>query len=219
MPQGRPPGKGGTRWQAAIAARRLRLCATHDRLAHMSAEPNAEPAGYLYDIPRSTVALAGGMVGLMDLFASRLNGYFRHDDCVTVHLHGSQIHLECDAALSWLREQDATASGDAVQLRLDMADTANEGFGTAHRAFADLVAVWPEVSAWRAIPAAAPSDLTLIAQARAIVIADQKCSTSYLQRKLQIGYNRAASLVEQLERDGVVSAADFTGKRQILLDA
>ncbi len=51
----------------------------------------------------------------------------------------------------------------------------------------------------------------------AIVIKDRKCSTSYIQRKLAIGYNKAARLVEQMEEEGVVSSANHVGKREILV--
>ncbi|NDW45879.1 DNA translocase FtsK [Ruegeria sp. PrR005] len=51
----------------------------------------------------------------------------------------------------------------------------------------------------------------------AIVIKDRKCSTSYIQRKLAIGYNKAARLVEQMEDEGVVSQANHVGKREILV--
>jgi S-DNA-T family DNA segregation ATPase FtsK/SpoIIIE len=51
----------------------------------------------------------------------------------------------------------------------------------------------------------------------AIVIKDRKCSTSYIQRKLAIGYNKAARLVEQMEDQGVVSSANHVGKREILV--
>ncbi|NNF24407.1 MAG: DNA translocase FtsK [Rhodobacteraceae bacterium] len=54
-------------------------------------------------------------------------------------------------------------------------------------------------------------------QAVAIVIQDRKCSTSYIQRKLAIGYNKAARLVEQMEDQGLVSAANHVGKREILV--
>ena len=54
-------------------------------------------------------------------------------------------------------------------------------------------------------------------QAVAIVIKDRKCSTSYIQRKLAIGYNKAARLVEQMEDEGVVSAANHVGKREVLV--
>ncbi len=60
-------------------------------------------------------------------------------------------------------------------------------------------------------------DDALYDQAVAIVAKDRKCSTSYIQRKLAIGYNKAARLVEQMEDDGVVSAANQIGKREILV--
>ena len=50
-----------------------------------------------------------------------------------------------------------------------------------------------------------------------IVAKDRKCSTSYIQRKLAIGYNKAARLVEQMEDNGLVSAANHVGKREILM--
>jgi len=53
-------------------------------------------------------------------------------------------------------------------------------------------------------------------QAVAVVTRDRKASTSYVQRRLQIGYNRAASLIERMEREGVVTAANHAGKRDIL---
>jgi S-DNA-T family DNA segregation ATPase FtsK/SpoIIIE len=49
-----------------------------------------------------------------------------------------------------------------------------------------------------------------------VVLRDKKCSTSYIQRRLQIGYNRAASLVERMEREGLVGAANHVGKRSII---
>ena len=54
-------------------------------------------------------------------------------------------------------------------------------------------------------------------QAVAIVAKDRKCSTSYIQRKLGIGYNKAARLVEQMEEEGIVSTANHVGKREILI--
>ncbi len=51
----------------------------------------------------------------------------------------------------------------------------------------------------------------------AIAIKDRKCSTSYIQRKLAIGYNKAARLVEQMEDEGVVSPANHVGKREVLV--
>ncbi len=54
-------------------------------------------------------------------------------------------------------------------------------------------------------------------RAVAVVIRDRKASTSYIQRRLQIGYNRAATLVERMEEEGVISRANHAGKRDILV--
>ena len=61
-------------------------------------------------------------------------------------------------------------------------------------------------------------DDSLYDQAVAIVAKDRKCSTSYIQRKLGIGYNKAARLVEQMEEHSVVTAANHVGKREILIE-
>jgi S-DNA-T family DNA segregation ATPase FtsK/SpoIIIE len=53
-------------------------------------------------------------------------------------------------------------------------------------------------------------------RAVAIVLRDKKCSTSYVQRRLSVGYNKAASLVERMEKEGVVGPANHAGKRAIL---
>ena len=60
-------------------------------------------------------------------------------------------------------------------------------------------------------------DDSLYDQAVAIVARDRKCSTSYIQRKLGIGYNKAAKLVEQMEEHSVITRANHVGKREILL--
>jgi S-DNA-T family DNA segregation ATPase FtsK/SpoIIIE len=49
-----------------------------------------------------------------------------------------------------------------------------------------------------------------------IVPRERKASTSFVQRHLQIGYNRAARLIERMEREGVVSPANHVGKREVL---
>jgi DNA segregation ATPase FtsK/SpoIIIE, S-DNA-T family len=60
-------------------------------------------------------------------------------------------------------------------------------------------------------------DRLLYDRAVEIVARDRKASTSYIQRCLKIGYNRAASLIERMERDGVVSSANHVGKREVLV--
>ena len=54
-------------------------------------------------------------------------------------------------------------------------------------------------------------------KAVAVVLRDKKPSTSYVQRRLQIGYNRAASLIERMEKEGILSAPNQQGKREILV--
>jgi DNA segregation ATPase FtsK/SpoIIIE, S-DNA-T family len=54
-------------------------------------------------------------------------------------------------------------------------------------------------------------------QAVSIILRHKKASTSYIQRRLQIGYNRAASIMERMEKEGVVGPANHAGKREILI--
>jgi S-DNA-T family DNA segregation ATPase FtsK/SpoIIIE len=55
-------------------------------------------------------------------------------------------------------------------------------------------------------------------KAVAIVLRDKKASTSYIQRRLSIGYNRAASIIERMEKEGLVGPANHAGKRDILVE-
>ncbi|MDP9096391.1 MAG: FtsK/SpoIIIE domain-containing protein, partial [Pseudomonadota bacterium] len=72
-----------------------------------------------------------------------------------------------------------------------------------------------------AAPAAGSMDAEeggdLYDRAVAIVLRDRKCSTSYIQRRLSVGYNKAASLVERMEKEGLVAPANHAGKREILV--
>ena len=61
-------------------------------------------------------------------------------------------------------------------------------------------------------------DKNLYQQALDIVKKERKCSISYIQRSLRIGYNKAANLVEEMERRGILSVPGNTGKREILID-
>ena len=56
----------------------------------------------------------------------------------------------------------------------------------------------------------------LYEQAVAIVRNDKKASTSYIQRRLGIGYNKAASLIERMEDEGVITPADHVGRREVI---
>ncbi|MCI4662493.1 MAG: DNA translocase FtsK [Neomegalonema sp.] len=64
---------------------------------------------------------------------------------------------------------------------------------------------------------AASDDDALYQRAVAIAVNERKASTSFIQRKLQIGYNRAARIVDQMEERGVVSPANHVGKREVLV--
>ncbi|MDX1949870.1 MAG: DNA translocase FtsK 4TM domain-containing protein [Rickettsiales bacterium] len=57
---------------------------------------------------------------------------------------------------------------------------------------------------------------SLYSQAVAVILRDKKVSTSYLQRVFKIGYNKAANLIDQMEREGIITPADHTGKRRIV---
>ncbi|MDD7313050.1 MAG: DNA translocase FtsK, partial [bacterium] len=60
------------------------------------------------------------------------------------------------------------------------------------------------------------SDDDLYRQAVQIVQTDKKASISYVQRRLRIGYNRAASIIDRMEEEGIVSPADHVGRREVL---
>ncbi|NDB80351.1 hypothetical protein EB155_10855, partial [archaeon] len=51
-----------------------------------------------------------------------------------------------------------------------------------------------------------------------VILADQKASTSLLQRRLRIGYNKAADIIDRMEKEGIISEADHVGRREILLN-
>ena len=61
-----------------------------------------------------------------------------------------------------------------------------------------------------------PTGNSLYEQAVQLVVREQKASTSFVQRHLKIGYNRAATIIEDMERNGVISAANHVGKRDVL---
>ena len=61
-----------------------------------------------------------------------------------------------------------------------------------------------------------PDDLETAREEIEIIKSERKASTSFLQRKLQIGYNRAARIIDQMEANGEVSVANHVGKREIL---
>jgi S-DNA-T family DNA segregation ATPase FtsK/SpoIIIE len=72
-------------------------------------------------------------------------------------------------------------------------------------------------SAMSGIAGASEGEKGLFDQAVALVGREGKASTSFIQRHLQIGYNRAARLIEQMEKEGIVGAANHVGKREVLI--
>ncbi|GAB0115690.1 DNA translocase FtsK [Acidisoma sp. C75] len=68
-----------------------------------------------------------------------------------------------------------------------------------------------------AMPGANDGEKSLFDQAVAVVAREGKASTSFIQRHLQIGYNRAARLIEQMEKEGIVGPANHVGKREVLV--
>lgn len=67
-------------------------------------------------------------------------------------------------------------------------------------------------------PQAAPKRdfATLCEEAKTVILTEKKASTSLIQRRLEIGYNSAASVIEALEKEGLISAPNFAGKREVL---
>jgi DNA segregation ATPase FtsK/SpoIIIE, S-DNA-T family len=102
-----------------------------------------------------------------------------------------------------------------------VSDEEVEGIATYLRSlgapdYVDGITDTPDIEATsKAVEALDEDDL--YDRAVALVKADQKASISYLQRRLGIGYNRAADIVERMERDGLVGAANAAGKRELFL--
>ena len=106
---------------------------------------------------------------------------------------------EVEKVVAFLREQGEPAY-------LDDVTEAVEGSGGAEQE--------PLLSG---IAGAGDSDKSLFDQAVAVVAREGKASTSFIQRHLNIGYNKAAKLIEQMEKEGIVGTANHVGKREILV--
>lgn len=118
-------------------------------------------------------------------------------------VHGPFVSdQEVEAVVDYLREQGEPAYLD------DVTEAMDDEEGSAMPG-----------GAGGAIGGNTNAEGALYDQAVAIVARDRKASTSYLQRCLTIGYNRAAKLIEQMEKDGVVSPANHVGKREVLVRA
>ncbi|MEM5515614.1 DNA translocase FtsK 4TM domain-containing protein [Henriciella sp. AS95] len=117
----------------------------------------------------------------------------------TKRLHGPFVSdEEVETVVSWLKEQGEPDYNE------DILEEPDEG-GTGSAIMDAMLGV-----------STGDGEDDLYAQAMAIVIRDKRASTSYLQRRLKIGYNKAATLIERLEEEGVISAPNHAGKREIL---
>jgi len=102
---------------------------------------------------------------------------------------------EVERVVSWLKDQGQPQYVEGITDEVEEeASVADAAFGTSSGD--------PEEDMYR--------------EAVAAVIREKRPTTSYVQRVLRIGYNRAASMIERMEREGVISGADHAGKRQIL---
>jgi len=104
-------------------------------------------------------------------------------------VHGPFVtDAEVDAVVSFLKEQGEPSYLEDITKEEDEEESGMEGESEAD---------------------------DLYTQAVNIVMSEKKASTSYIQRRLKIGYNRAADLIERMEQEGVVSAANHAGKREV----
>jgi S-DNA-T family DNA segregation ATPase FtsK/SpoIIIE len=113
-------------------------------------------------------------------------------------VHGPFVSdKEVEEIVAYLREQGEPAYLDEVTEGQDEAEIGSSGMS--------------------GIAGASDSEKSLFDQAVDVVSREGKASTSFIQRHLQIGYNRAAKLIEQMEKEGIVGPANHVGKREVLV--
>ena len=116
-------------------------------------------------------------------------------------VHGPLVtDREVEDVVAFLRSQGEPAYLDEVTEAQD--DDRDSGTGSM---------------SFSGIAGAGEGEQGLFDQAVAVVAREGKASTSFIQRHLQIGYNRAAKLIEQMEKEGIVSQANHVGKREVLV--
>ena len=126
---------------------------------------------------------------------------------------------EVEAVVAHLKRQGRPAYLEAVTTEAEEDEAATEGKGAEGRAGRGKSGDG-DGAVFDATAMGGDSGLEadLYEQAVAVVLRAKKASTSYIQRRLQIGYNRAASLMERMEREGIVGPANHAGKRDILVE-
>jgi S-DNA-T family DNA segregation ATPase FtsK/SpoIIIE len=123
----------------------------------------------------------------------------------TQRLHGPFVSdEEVNTVADWLREQ---GEPDYV---MDILESHDDG-STGSAVMDAMLGVSGEGGS-----GGGDDDDALFAEAVQVVIRDQRASTSYLQRRLKVGYNKAAGLIDRLEEEGVISAPNHAGKREVL---
>ncbi|MBK8197983.1 MAG: DNA translocase FtsK 4TM domain-containing protein [Acidobacteria bacterium] len=123
----------------------------------------------------------------------------------TQRLHGPFVSdEEVCAVADWLREQ---GEPDYV---MDVLESADDG-STGSPVMDAMLGMGDGSSG-----GGGDDDNALFSEAVQVVIRDQRASTSYLQRRLKVGYNKAAGLIDRLEEEGVISAPNHAGKREVL---
>ncbi len=116
-------------------------------------------------------------------------------------IHGAYVsETEVEQVAGFLRRQRPP------QYRSEVLEEPQEGSGS------------PVLDAALASGSGAREDEDLLKRAIAIVLKDRRVSTSYIQRRLRIGYNRAASLIEEMEERGIISAPNPQGRREVLIE-
>ena len=144
---------------------------------------------------------------------TRVHGPFCSDsevETVVAHLkrQGRPSYLEAVTADDGSSDQpEKPAKGSRAAAKAEKDD-----FADAEEADAPVF----DIGAFAATAGAEGGEL--YEQAIAVVLRDRKASTSYIQRRLQIGYNRAASIMERMEIEGIVGPANHAGKREILVE-
>ncbi len=111
-----------------------------------------------------------------------------------VRVHGPFVSdKEVESVTAFLRQQGEPEYDDSVTVEADASGGMDDG-------------------------GMSDGDGSLYDQAVELIRRERKASTSFIQRHLRIGYNRAATIIEDLERNGVVSPANHAGKREVLID-
>ena len=117
----------------------------------------------------------------------------------TKRLHGPFVSdEEVETVVAWLKSQGEP------DYRPEILDDPEDG-GTGSAVMDAMLGV-----------STGDADEDNYAQALAIVTSEKRASTSYLQRRLRLGYNRAAMLIERLEKEGIISEPNHAGRREVI---